>query len=88
MQIKATPSFLKRPNRIFKKNTPNLRDKFKQTVERLVANPFDPVLKTHKLTGDLKDFWSCSVTYKIRLRFKIIGDTIELLDMGTHDEIY
>ena len=87
MQIKATPSFLNHANKLFKRN-PALRERFKQAVEKLITDPFDPSLKTHKLSGELKGFWSCSVTYEIRLRFKIINNIIELIDIGTHDEVY
>jgi len=45
-------------------------------------------LRTHKLKGDLKEFWPCSVTHATRLRFKIIEDAIELMDIGPHDEVY
>ncbi len=87
MQIKTTPSFLKLSNKLFK-NNPHLRKKFRLVVEKLIMNPYDPTIKTHKLSGMLKEFWSCSITYEIRLRFKIIDKTIELIDIGTHDEVY
>ncbi len=54
----------------------------------MISNPHDPSLKTHKLKGDLKEFWSCSITFEIRLRFKVADDNIELIDIGTHDEVY
>jgi addiction module RelE/StbE family toxin len=57
-------------------------------VEALINDPFAPSLKTHKLKGELKEFWSCSVTRDIRLRFRLEENTIELVDIGTHDEVY
>jgi addiction module RelE/StbE family toxin len=87
MQIKATPSFLRQANKLFKRN-PALKERFKQTLEKMLNDYTDPLLKTHKLTGDLKELWSCSVTYEIRLIFKITGDGIELIDVGTHNEVY
>lgn len=87
MRISATPSFLRQANKLFKKN-PDLRAHFEQAINKMVSDPHEPSLKTHKLKGDLKAFWSCSITYEIRLRFKIADDTIELIDMGTHDEVY
>jgi addiction module RelE/StbE family toxin len=65
-----------------------LRGKFIKVIEHLTNNPYTPSLKTHKLSGDLKDFWSCSITYEIRLRFKIVDDIVELIDIGSHDEVY
>ena len=87
MRISATPSFLRQANKLFKKN-PDTKDRFKNVIKKMLIDPHDPSLKTHKLKGDLKAFWSCSITYEIRLRFKIADDTIELIDMGTHDEVY
>ena len=87
MRISATPSFLRQANKLFKKN-PDVRDRFELAINKMVSDPHDHSLKTHKLKGDLKSFWSCSVTYEIRRRFKIADDTIELIDIGTHDEVY
>ena len=87
MQIKATPSFLRQANRLFRRN-PSTKDHFKAAVDKLARDPFDPSLKTHKLKGDLKEFWSCSLTFELRLRFKLSDDAVELIDIGTHDEVY
>ncbi len=49
-------------------------------------NPFDPKLKTHKLGGKLKEFWSFSIAYKYRIVFEFTGaDKITFHDIGTHD---
>jgi addiction module RelE/StbE family toxin len=37
-------------------------------------NPFDKRLKTHKLSGALKDFWSLSIGYRYRIIFEF-GDS-------------
>jgi addiction module RelE/StbE family toxin len=87
MRISATSSFLRQANKLFKKN-PDVRKRFELAINKMLSDPHDSSLKTHKLKGDLKEFWSCSITYEIRLRFKIADDTIELIDMGTHDEVY
>ncbi|MBF0336312.1 MAG: type II toxin-antitoxin system mRNA interferase toxin, RelE/StbE family [Nitrospirae bacterium] len=87
MQIKATPAFLKQANKFLKKN-PQLRKDFTKTIKNLTSNPFDQSLKTHKLSGELKDFWSCHVTYDIRIRFILKANIIELIGIGSHDEIY
>lgn len=51
-------------------------------------NPFDPSLKTHKLTGKLKDFWSFSIDYKHRIVFEIEdNEEIWFHTVGGH-EIY
>ncbi|PIU28753.1 type II toxin-antitoxin system mRNA interferase toxin, RelE/StbE family [Candidatus Woesebacteria bacterium CG07_land_8_20_14_0_80_44_9] len=49
-------------------------------------NPFDPKLKTHKLAGKLKGFWSFSIDKKYRIRFEFLGkQTIRLHSVGTHN---
>lgn len=50
-------------------------------------NPFDNRLKTHKLKGDLSDFYSFSVDYKTRIIFEIFKekDMIIFHSVGDHD---
>jgi len=87
MKIRATKNFLRRSHKLLKRD-PQLKKHLRRTLEKLQENPFNPELKTHKLSGSLKEFWSCSVTYQIRIRFKIVDDIIELIDTGKHDEVY
>jgi addiction module RelE/StbE family toxin len=50
------------------------------------SNPFDPVLKTHKLTGKLKGFWSFSIERKHRIIFDFINKTeVVFHNAGSHD---
>jgi addiction module RelE/StbE family toxin len=76
------------------KNRPKLREKVLATLSTLELDPFDPSLKTHKLQGDLKDLWACSVEYDFRIVFKFLQlegeleEAIVLIDAGTHDEVY
>lgn len=52
-------------------------------------NPYDPRLKTHRLTGKLNGFWSFSVDYKTRIIFEIKSeDEIWFLAIGSHDQVY
>lgn len=49
---------------------------------------FYPALKTHKLSGGLKNDWSYSVNQEYRVHFYFIDDhTAMYLNIGTH-EIY
>lgn len=51
-------------------------------------DPFHPNLKTHKLTGQLKEFWAFSIDYKHRIIFEFTDkNTIWFHSVGTH-EIY
>lgn len=56
----------------------------RETIFR--KNPFDPILKTHKLHGKLKDFYSFSIDRKTRIVFRFIGRAKAVfLDTGSHD---
>ena len=51
-------------------------------------DPFDPQLKTHKLTGKLKEYYSFSIDYKYRIIFELREKNILWFhSVGTH-EIY
>lgn len=64
------------------------RTKIEKTIELFMSNPFDPSLKTHKLTGKLSHYWSFSIDYQIRILFEFIDEeTVGFIAMGTH-EIY
>jgi len=58
-------------------------------LEIFVSNPFEPELKNHKLSGQLKDLRAISVTYDCRIVFSMVEENIALLvSIGTHDEVY
>ena len=51
-------------------------------------NCFDSRLKTHKLTGSLKDYWAFSVTHSERILFRFINEKeVIFYKIGTH-QIY
>lgn len=51
-------------------------------------NPFDPRLKTHKLSGKLQEFWSFSVDYQRRIIFELVDqNTVWFHSVGSH-QIY
>ena len=76
----------------FKRKTrrnPTLEKRFWERVEIFRDNPFDPTLRTHKLTGAMKDWWSFSVEYDMRVIFSFIEkDRAMFVDIGTHEEVY
>ena len=50
------------------------------------ANPFNPILKTHKLKGKLRNYWSYSVDFQHRVIFRFIdSETVIYYDIGAHD---
>jgi mRNA-degrading endonuclease YafQ of YafQ-DinJ toxin-antitoxin module len=65
------------------------RDRLLQAaLRRFVADPMDPLLRTHKLKGELEGYWAFSVDDDLRVLFRWDGDTFTLVALGTHDEIY
>ena len=93
MKLIAEKKFKKAFKRVIKKN-PRLEKKILAVLDLLEIDPFTPSLKSHKLTGNLANFWSCSVTYDCRIIFTFSNETglsevvIILIDIGTHDEVY
>lgn len=66
-----------------------LEEKFWKRLEIFRDNPYDPRLRTHKLSGDLQEFWSFTVEYDVRVVFQFAGkDRAVFQDIGTHDEVY
>ncbi|MEQ9236866.1 MAG: plasmid stabilization protein [Coleofasciculus sp. E2-BRE-01] len=58
-------------------------------MEQFTVDPFEPSLKTHKLSGKLKDLCSFSVDYDERVLFYFTEDgKAVFVDIGSHDEVY
>ncbi|MEW6607432.1 MAG: plasmid stabilization protein [bacterium] len=71
---------------------PHITNDIQDTLGLLSENAFNPLLKTHKLKGDLKGSWACSVSYELRIIFKFVEykeqEAILLETIGTHEEVY
>ncbi|HBM15821.1 MAG TPA: plasmid stabilization protein [Lentisphaeria bacterium] len=74
----------------FLKKNPHLVRQYYKTLLLLETNPSHPSLRLHKLKGNLSEFYSVSINaaYRIMLYFIMIEDTIMLVSIGTHDEVY
>ena len=57
-------------------------------LRRFAADPRDPLLRTHKLKGELAGYWSFSVDEDLRVIFRWDGDVAFLVNLGSHDEVY
>ena len=69
----------------FRKLPENVRFQFAKKRTLFYENPFIRVLKTHKLKGQLKDYWSFSVTYSCRVIFKFVNNhKVIFYDIGDH----
>lgn len=93
MKLRTASSFKRALKSTVKKN-PQLKSKIAVRLKILENEPFDPILRTHKLKGDLAGAWSCTVDYDCRIVFAFVADEdtgeeeILLIDIGTHDEVY
>jgi mRNA-degrading endonuclease YafQ of YafQ-DinJ toxin-antitoxin module len=86
----ATTAFFDRRARKFLAKHPDLRPRFAETLAQLAADPFEPSLRLHPLTGKLQGMQAVSLTYsyRITLTVQLTEHEILLLDIGSHDEVY
>jgi mRNA-degrading endonuclease YafQ of YafQ-DinJ toxin-antitoxin module len=74
--------------REYKKLPPKIKLLAEKKEKIFRQNPFDPRLKSHKLTGKLQEFWSFSIDYKHRIIFELIdAQTVWFHSAGSH-QIY
>ena len=57
-------------------------------LRRFVADPRDPLLRTHKLKGDLDAYWAFTVDDELRVLFRWADDEAFLVNLGSHDQVY
>ncbi len=57
-------------------------------LRRFAADPQDPLLRTHKLKGDLDAYWAFSVDDDLRVLFRWEGEEVFLVNLGSHDQVY
>ena len=74
----------------FAKHHPELKKKVASILRDLGKNPFQPHLKYHHLGGKYKGIQAVSITddYRITLTIAITEKEIQLLDIGSHGEVY
>jgi len=86
-------SFTRALKRIARRR-PDLRDPIEDALCRLSIDPFDSSLRTHKLKGQFKGTFACSVEYHTRILFELVpdpdhgDDAILLIDIGSHEDVY
>jgi len=85
MQIETTKKFDKQ----FKKLPSKVQKEFAKRIELFISERNHQLLKTHKLSGNLKDLWSFNVTADIRVIFDDSHDEVVLLvAIGSHSQLY
>ena len=86
----ATTNAFDRRARKFLGKHPNLKPRLAETLAALCADPFQPSLRLHALTGKLEGLQAVSLTYAYRivLTLQVTEEEILLIDIGGHDEVY
>jgi mRNA interferase YafQ len=86
-EITFSSSF-KRSFKSLIRRRPDLKQKIEERLRLLATDPFEPILRTHKLKGQLSGSWSCTVEYDCRIVFDFVEEDILLIDIGSPDEVY
>ncbi len=82
MRIIYLPRFAKE----YKKLPREVQEAAEKKEKLFRLDPFDPRLKTHKLSGSLDGFWAFSITYSHRIIFDFAeANTVRFYRIGTHD---
>ena len=88
IEIGYSTSFRKALKKILK-YSPEIEEKFWEKINIFYNNPFDNQLKTHKLSGKLKNLWSFYIDFSIRIIFTFESkEIIAFIDIGTHEDVY
>jgi len=87
--LRATPHFQRAIVR-FRRQHPELDRRLDQTLRDLSEDPHQPHLRLHALHGDLEGSHAVRVTYayRITLTLRLSEEHIELVDIGSHDDVY
>jgi mRNA interferase YafQ len=90
----AWGSSFRRAFKPYTRNNPDRQNRVLQTLDELAHDPYHPAPRTHKLSGQLKGLWACTVECNCRIVFTLEpdpdagDDVVVLIDLGTDDEVY
>jgi mRNA-degrading endonuclease YafQ of YafQ-DinJ toxin-antitoxin module len=84
LRVTVSSRFLRRARKL----KPPRDQLLRAALRRFAADPNDPLLRTHKLKGDLAEYWAFSVDDDLRVLFRWDGDICFLVNLGSHDEVY
>jgi len=88
IEITFYPAFVKSYQKKTKYN-PTLAKNFMEKIDIFKENPFDNRLKTHKLSGNLKELYSFSIDYYHRIILSFYEtDKVIFEYFGSHDDVY
>lgn len=73
--------------RSFKKLPPHVQDDFDQKIKIFFSSPFHPSLRTHRLSGNLADYYGFYLQDGFRVIFEFVeADSALLVNIGSHDD--
>ena len=84
MRVIASSRFLRRARKLKAPRDELLR----AALRRFAIDPGDPLLRAHKLKGDLGAYWAFRVDDDLRVLFRWDGETCFLVALGTNDEVH
>jgi mRNA interferase YafQ len=84
VRFTASSRFLRKAKKLKDPQASMLR----AVLRRFAADPQDPLLRTHKLKGELRDYWAFSVDDDLRVVFRWDGADALLVNLGSHDQMY
>jgi mRNA interferase YafQ len=84
LRLSASSRFVRKAKKLREPQASMLR----ASVLRFTADPKDLLLRSHKLKGELKEYWAFSVDDDLRVVFRWEGEEAFLVNLGSHDEVY
>jgi mRNA-degrading endonuclease YafQ of YafQ-DinJ toxin-antitoxin module len=84
VRIRVSAGFRRRAKKLKDPEASMLR----AALRRFAIDPRDPLLRTHKLKGELAEYWAFSVDRDLRVLFRWDGEIAVLMSLGSHDEVY
>lgn len=87
--IRFDAGFEKQWDKYLKKLTAREKEQLKDRLLIFRGDIFDKRLKTHRLKGNLKEYYAFSISYSHRIVFRLLDEEeILFIDIGSHDVCY
>lgn len=84
-----TIKFSKRYKKQYKKLPPQIQTQTKERIRLWRQDPYNSLLRLHKLEGKLAGYFSINITGDIRALYEVIDDEVYLYDLiGSHSQLY
>ncbi len=88
MKIRFSPDFIKLLKKI-KRTDRSLIAQINKQLKLFQLQPQHPSLRTHKLSGKMKNRWSISLSRSFRMIYILLDkDEAYFIAIGTHDKVY